>query len=91
MLPGVLSGVLGRDLNRSESVCFGDARSEGKYKIHAYLRLSERAAALLDHLVGAGLQRERHGKPERPGRFEVDHQLEFGRLLNRQFAGFGAF
>lgn len=25
------------------------------------------------------------------GRLEIDHQLKFGRLLNRQFGGVGAF
>src|SRR5205814_7944668 len=29
----------------------------------------------------------RHGEPERLGGFEVDQQLEFGRLLDRQIGG----
>ena len=47
--------------------------------------------ALLDHLVGGSEQRRWHGKAERFGRFEVYHQLEFRRLLNRQIAGLGTF
>ena len=39
-----------------------------------------------DHLAGAGLQRQRHGQAERLGSLKVDHQLEFGRRLNRQIA-----
>ena len=41
---------------------------------------------LLDHLVGAGEQRERErdSETERPGSFEIDDQLHFGGLLDRQ-------
>src|SRR6476659_5870293 len=38
----------------------------------------------LNDLVGAGEQRWRHVEAERPRSIEVDHQLEFGRLQNRQ-------
>ena len=31
----------------------------------------------------------RHGETERPGGLEIDHQLEFGRLLHRQVGGLG--
>src|SRR5215203_928507 len=37
-----------------------------------------------DHLVGAAEQRRRHGKPERAGGFEIDHQFEFCWLHDRQ-------
>ena len=47
-------------------------------------------STLLDHLVGRGQQRFRDGKPERLRRFEVDDQLEFGRLLDWQVCGLGA-
>src|SRR5215471_16594618 len=38
----------------------------------------------LDHLVGAGEQHWRHANAERPSGLEIDHQLIFGRLLDRQ-------
>jgi hypothetical protein len=46
--------------------------------------------ALLDHLVGVGQQRGRDGEVEHSGGLEVDHQFEFGGLLDRQVARFGA-
>src|SRR5438874_2999737 len=42
---------------------------------------------LFDHLVGADEQRLWHRQTERHGRLEVDHQLEFGWLLDRQVGG----
>jgi hypothetical protein len=46
--------------------------------------------ALINHLVGGGEQRRRHIKPERPGGFQVDHQLELDRRLDRKLARFCA-
>ena len=40
--------------------------------------------SLFDHLVGGRLQRQRHGNAERLGGLEVDHELEFCRLLDGQ-------
>ena len=38
---------------------------------------------LIDHLVGGGEQRGRHGEAEHPGGLGVDDQLEFCRLRDR--------
>src|SRR5260370_16629100 len=46
--------------------------------------LSNRHAQSFDHFVGAAKQRQRHGDAERLCGFEVDAQLDFGRLLDRQ-------
>jgi len=46
---------------------------------------------LFDYLVGATEYVERHGQPERHGGFEIDGQLDFGHLLDRQSGRFLAF
>ena len=43
--------------------------------------------SLLDHLVGAGEQRRRNVDAKRLRGLEIDHQLELGRLLDRQIGG----
>ena len=43
---------------------------------------------LFDHLVGDDEQRWRNGEAKRFGSLEIDRQLEFGRLLDRDIAGF---
>ena len=48
-------------------------------------------AASFDDFVGRGDQRRRNGEAEGFGGLEVDDQLETRRLLDRQFAGLGAF
>src|SRR5881394_693138 len=44
----------------------------------------------LDHLVGAGEQRRRHGEAERLGGWKIDYELELGRKLHWQIARLGA-
>jgi hypothetical protein len=39
-----------------------------------------------NHLVGSHLHDQRHSKTERLGGLEVDHELEFGGLCDRQIA-----
>src|SRR5262249_38444636 len=48
-----------------------------------------RVAASLDHSVGAGKQRRRQVETERLCRAQIDDQLEYGGLLDRQVARFG--
>src|SRR5262249_29031156 len=48
------------------------------------------SAASFDHHVGAREQRRRDLKAERPGRLQVDDELEFRRLQDRQVGGLGA-
>ena len=48
-----------------------------------------RSARLFNHFVRAG-QCRRHGQAERSGDLEIDDNLEFGRLLDRQVGRLGA-
>jgi hypothetical protein len=42
---------------------------------------------LFDHLISAGEDRGRDREAEGLGGLEIDHQLEGGRLLDRQISG----
>src|SRR5215472_1948770 len=46
---------------------------------------------LFDRLVGAGEDRGGHGEAQRLSSFEIDDQLECGRLLDWQIGRFGGF
>src|SRR5665213_2205395 len=48
------------------------------------------ATGLFNHLVGNGNQGGWNDEAERPGRLEIDAQLEFGRLFDRQIGRFRA-
>src|SRR6266540_1811106 len=56
----------------------------------AHLCRSRTPGASFDHLVGSHLHDHRHGKAERPRRFEIDDQLELGRLHYGQIRWLGA-
>jgi hypothetical protein len=45
---------------------------------------------LFDHLVGAQQEAVRHVDSDRFGCFEIDHQLEFCRLFDRNVGGLRA-
>src|SRR5262245_39822397 len=46
-----------------------------------------KTASLFDHLVGAGEQRGWNGNSERFGGREIEYEIEFRRLLDRDVAG----
>src|ERR671911_531070 len=62
------------------------ASPEGKQPVHP---ITGPAARLFDYLVGAGQERGRDRQPEPLRSLEIDDQLEFGRLLDRQVGGPG--
>jgi hypothetical protein len=76
--------VMSRGRLRRTFVC----RLRVKKRSHA---AQQTAARLFDHLIGLCEQRGRHGKAERLGGLEIYHQLELGRLFNRQITRFRAF
>jgi hypothetical protein len=49
----------------------------------------QQTATLFDHVVGAGEQRGRHREAERLGGGQVDHEIELGRLLDRDIGRLG--
>src|SRR6478672_6676549 len=48
---------------------------------------SQQGSPLLDHLVGALLQEPGHLEAECLRRLEIDHELDLGRLLDRDVGG----
>jgi hypothetical protein len=55
-----------------------------------FIRVRQQTASLFDHLVGSTDQWKRHRDAECFGCLEVDGQLDFAYLLNRQIGGFVA-
>src|SRR5258707_4665432 len=58
----------------------------GQLRTHAVQQIP----LLFYHLVGSGEECLGDGEADRLGGFQIDHQLELGRILNRQIAHLGA-
>src|SRR6476660_4386347 len=72
-------------------VTFGLQRAAGPYSCATNgLMHRSKIASLLDHLVGADQQRCGKLNTERPGALEVDVELKFDGLLDRQVRRRGA-
>src|SRR5258708_29431759 len=63
-----------------------DRGSLGQLRTHAVQQIP----LLFYHLVGSGEECLADGEADRLGGFQIDHQLELGRILNRQIAHLGA-
>src|SRR5262245_4771467 len=76
--------------------CMIFGRSDGKVRCPAHYHRTGHSKTTwprcgsLDHLVGKRKQRRWNCEVEHPRRLEIEHELEFGWLLNRQIAGFCA-
>ena len=58
------------------------ARAFSSFVPKAAVSNRSKTVFLLDDLVGGHLHDQRHREAERLRRLEIEHQLEFGRLLN---------
>jgi hypothetical protein len=56
----------------------------GHKRTHALQQTLCAVARLLDYPVGTSQKQRRHGEPDRLRSLHVDHQIELGRLLDRQ-------
>jgi len=61
-----------------------DAREQhgGQLRANRDQNAPQQSCVLFDHLVDARKQRRRHSDAERPRGFEVDQEVELGRLLD---------
>jgi hypothetical protein len=70
-----------------------DAKNLGVGRQGPRLKLIAKSVSLknlFDHLVGSCQYVRRYCQADLLGGFEINHQLEFCRLLNRKFGGLGA-
>ena len=87
------SGPLSTDRRCPRSVSFtpntGSLNDRAKSTSRAKLGQSalQQNGDLFDHLVGEREQARWHGDAERLGSREIDNELEFGRLLDRDITG----
>ena len=75
------SGIISRQVGRESSCLAGWVEPLPPLSQIVVGRLS-RPETSLDDLVGAGEQRRWNSEAKRLGRFQINDQLEFGRLLN---------
>jgi hypothetical protein len=78
-----------RKTNQLQIITFGLQRAAGPYSCaRSGCEHTQQRRPLFDHLVGATEQREREGDSERFCGFQVQDQLNFGNLLDRQVGRF---
>src|ERR1700692_1494719 len=76
--------ILNPNLSTRLNLLFSDQALGRAVNITARAPLAPSGPRLLDHLVGTGEQGRGHSKIESLGGFQIDGQLEFGRLLYGQ-------